>query len=62
MIKDCRLICAEHISTGSKPMVALSFSKLPEVEGNLLLAMGGLDHKIHLYCGDSTGKVEYDYH
>lgn len=44
---------------GSKPMVALSIAKIPGQEGTLVLAMGGLDHKVHLYCGDSTGKVIY---
>lgn len=38
-------------------MVALSLAELPGSTGNLLLAMGGLDNKIHLYCGERTGKV-----
>lgn len=38
-------------------MVALSLAELPGSAGNLLLAMGGLDNKIHLYCGERTGKV-----
>jgi len=42
---------------GSKPMVALSLARLPGDSGQLVLATGGLDHKVHLYCGDSTGKV-----
>lgn len=42
---------------GSKPMVALSLARLPGVAGHLVLATGGLDHKVHLYCGESTGKV-----
>ncbi|CAA7395598.1 unnamed protein product [Spirodela intermedia] len=54
--EDCGLTCVERIPVGSKPMVALSLAKLPGQEGTLVLAMGGLDHKIHLYCGDSTGK------
>uniref|UniRef100_A0A1D1Y0D5 Elongator complex protein 2 n=1 Tax=Anthurium amnicola TaxID=1678845 RepID=A0A1D1Y0D5_9ARAE len=53
---DCRLTCLEHIFVGSKPMVALSLAKLPGQVGNIVLAMGGLDHKVHLYCRDSTGK------
>lgn len=42
---------------GSKPMVALSLAELPGTTSNFLLAMGGLDQKIHIYVGDSTGKV-----
>jgi len=37
-------------------MVSLSLAVLPE-RGHLILAMGGLDHKIHIYCGDKAGKV-----
>jgi hypothetical protein len=38
-------------------MVSLSLAVLPEQGGHLILAMGGLDHKIHIYCGDKAGKV-----
>lgn len=38
-------------------MVALSLAELPGSAGHLVLAMGGLDNKIHLYCGETTGKV-----
>jgi len=38
-------------------MVALSLAELPGNTGHIILAMGGLDNKIHLYCGERTGKV-----
>lgn len=38
-------------------MVALSMAELPGTGGQVVLAMGGLDNKIHLYCGGRTGKV-----
>ncbi|XP_058769195.1 elongator complex protein 2-like [Vicia villosa] len=37
-------------------MVALSMAELPGCSGQIVLAMGGLDNKIHLYCGGRTGK------
>ncbi|XP_020269329.1 elongator complex protein 2 isoform X2 [Asparagus officinalis] len=52
----CRISCLESLHVGSKPMVALSLARLPGDAGHLVLATGGLDHKVHLYCGDSTGK------
>lgn len=56
-VGDCKISCLESLHVGSKPMVALSLSRLPGDTGHLVLATGGLDHKVHLYCGDSTGKV-----
>lgn len=53
---DCKLSCVETLSIGSKTMVALSLAELPGNSGHLALAMGGLDNKIHLYCGQRTGK------
>lgn len=53
---DCKLQCLETLFVGSKPMVALSLAELPGNTGHLVLAMGGLDNKIHLYCGERTGK------
>ncbi|XP_010932527.2 elongator complex protein 2 isoform X1 [Elaeis guineensis] len=56
---DCKVSCLESLSVGSKPMVTLSLAELPGdagCTGDLVLAMGGLDQKIHLYCGDQTGK------
>lgn len=38
-------------------MVALSLTKVPGENGGLLLAMGGLDQKVHIYFGDLKGKV-----
>lgn len=38
-------------------MVALALAELPGNTGHIVLAMGGLDNKIHLYCGERTGKV-----
>lgn len=38
-------------------MVALSLAELPGNSGHIVLAMGGLDNKVHLYCGERTGKV-----
>ncbi|KAL4611831.1 hypothetical protein ACB092_08G154200 [Castanea dentata] len=53
---DCKLQCLETLFVGSKPMVALSLAELPGNTGHIVLAMGGLDNKIHLYCGERTGK------
>ncbi|GAV75750.1 WD40 domain-containing protein [Cephalotus follicularis] len=53
---DCRLSCLESISVGSKPMVALSLAELPGKAGLVVLAMGGLDNKVHIYTGEWTGK------
>lgn len=47
----------ESLSVGSKPMVALALVELLGNTGHLILAMGGLDNKIHLYCGERTGNV-----
>lgn len=58
-VGDCKLSCLKSLYVGSKPMVALSLAELPGSTGHLLLAMGGLDNKIHLYCGERTGKVCY---
>lgn len=38
-------------------MVTLSLAELPGDSGQIVLAMGGLDNKIHLYCGGRSGKV-----
>lgn len=42
---------------GSKSMVALSLAELPGNVGHMVLAMGGLDNKIHLYCAKRAGEV-----
>lgn len=57
ILGDCKLSCLESFSVGSKSMVALSMAELPGCSGQIVLAMGGLDNKIHLYCGGRTGKV-----
>ncbi|KAL2934608.1 Elongator complex protein 2 [Bienertia sinuspersici] len=51
-----KLSYLESLSVGSKPMVALALAELPDNTGHIVLAMGGLDNKIHLYCGERTGK------
>ncbi|PNX76030.1 elongator complex protein 2-like, partial [Trifolium pratense] len=53
---DCKLSCLDSFTVGSKSMVALSMAELPGCSGQIVLAMGGLDNKIHLYCGGRTGK------
>ncbi|KAG6757723.1 hypothetical protein POTOM_038045 [Populus tomentosa] len=53
---ECKLSCLETLFVGSKPMVALSLAELPGHSGHMVLAIGGLDNKIHLYCGERTGK------
>ncbi|KAL6646091.1 hypothetical protein ACP70R_017699 [Stipagrostis hirtigluma subsp. patula] len=52
----CKVSCLHSLSVGLKPMVSLSLAVLPEQGSHLILAMGGLDHKIHIYCGDHSGK------
>lgn len=56
IIGVCTFSCLESLFVGSKPMVALSLMELPGDARDLVLAMGGLDNKIHLYCG-RTEKV-----
>ncbi|CAL9157069.1 elongator complex protein 2-like [Musa acuminata AAA Group] len=50
-LRDCKISCLESLSVGSKPMVALSLADLPGESGHVILAMGGLDQKIHIYLG-----------
>lgn len=52
----------DTISIGKKPMVALSLAELPDSHGHLVLAMGGLDNKIHIYIGDRKGNVHISSH
>ncbi|MED6130952.1 Elongator subunit elp2, variant 2 [Stylosanthes scabra] len=54
---DCKLSCLDSLSVGSKCMVTLSLSELPGTNGQIVLAMGGLDNKIHLYCVGRTRKL-----
>ncbi|KAG4180654.1 hypothetical protein ERO13_A10G178200v2 [Gossypium hirsutum] len=53
---ECKLSCLETLVVGSRPMVTLSLVQLPGNTGLIALAMGGLDNKIYLYCGERTGK------
>ncbi|XVF02220.1 hypothetical protein REPUB_Repub04eG0156800 [Reevesia pubescens] len=53
---DCKLSCLETLIVGSRPMVTLSLAQLPGNTGLIALAMGGLDNKIYLYCGERRGK------
>lgn len=57
ILGECKLSCLDSFSVGSKSMVALSMAELPGDSRQFVLAMGGLDNKIHLYCGGRTGKV-----
>lgn len=54
---ECKLLCLESLFVGSKTMVALSLAELPGNGNHIVLAMGGLDNKVHVYCGERTGKV-----
>lgn len=54
---ECKISCLDSLHVGSKSMVTLSLAELPGNTGHLVLAMGGLDNKIHLYCGTKTGNV-----
>ncbi|KAJ8770060.1 hypothetical protein K2173_010091 [Erythroxylum novogranatense] len=53
---DYKLQCLDTIFVGSRPMVTLALAKLPGTSGHIVIAMGGLDNKVHLYCGDRKGK------
>lgn len=53
------ILCLDTLNVGSKPMVTLSLAKLPGNNELLVLAAGGLDNKVHLYCNDATGKFHH---
>ncbi|KAI7734688.1 hypothetical protein M8C21_032107, partial [Ambrosia artemisiifolia] len=53
---DCTVTCLDTLSAGIKPMVTLSLAELPGSTTRLILAMGGLDNKIHLYVGETKGQ------
>uniref|UniRef100_A0A0D9X997 Elongator complex protein 2 n=1 Tax=Leersia perrieri TaxID=77586 RepID=A0A0D9X997_9ORYZ len=55
-VGSCKVSCLHSIPVGPKPMVSLSLAVLPGQGGRLILAMGGLDHKVHIYCGDQSGE------
>ncbi|CAF2054624.1 BnaCnng34390D [Brassica napus] len=54
--EECKVSCLDSISADSKAIVTLSLAELPQNPGRFTLAMGGLDNKIKLYCGERTGK------
>ncbi|KAF6137362.1 hypothetical protein GIB67_036399 [Kingdonia uniflora] len=56
---DCKLSCLDSLFLGSKAMVALSLAELPGNTGHIVLALGGLDNKVHLYYGERTGKFSH---
>ncbi|KAJ4881887.1 Elongator complex protein 2 [Raphanus sativus] len=51
----CKVLCLDTLSVDSKAIVTLSLAELPQSPGRFVLAMGGLDNKIKLYCGERTG-------
>ncbi|KAF8084367.1 hypothetical protein N665_0720s0002 [Sinapis alba] len=53
---ECKVLCLDTLSVDSKAIVTLSLAELPQSPGRFVLAMGGLDNKIKLYCGERTGK------
>ncbi|KAI3733919.1 hypothetical protein L6452_13377 [Arctium lappa] len=53
---ECTITCLDSLSVSLKPLVTLSLAELPGSTTHLILAMGGLDNKIHLYCGEKTGQ------
>lgn len=55
--EECKVLCLYSFSADSKAIVTLSLAELPQNPGRFALAMGGLDNKIKLYCGERTGKV-----
>lgn len=57
MTGECDLCLVQSVNVGSKVMVAVTLSCLPDSSDTFLLAMGGLDNQVHLYVGASTGQV-----
>lgn len=53
---DFKLSLLQVISVGSRAMAALSLSELPGNAADWILAMGGLDNKVHLYVGERNQK------
>ncbi|KMS97309.1 hypothetical protein BVRB_6g156340 [Beta vulgaris subsp. vulgaris] len=53
---DFELLYLESLSIGSKTMVALALAEFPDNTGHVILAMGGLDNKVHLYSRERSGK------
>lgn len=56
---DFKLSLLQVISVGSRAMAALSLSELPGNAADWILAMGGLDNKVHLYVGERNRKFQH---
>lgn len=56
---DFKLSLLQVISAGSRAMTALSLSELPGNAADWILAMGGLDNKVHLYVGERNRKFQH---
>lgn len=56
---ECKLLFLQRISTGSRAVVAVSLGVLPTATHDVLLAMGGLDNNIRLFCGGRLGQVRH---
>lgn len=56
---DFKLTLLQDISVGSRAMAALSLSELPGNAADWILAMGGLDNKVHIYVGDRNRKFQH---
>ncbi|CAN8320958.1 unnamed protein product [Cochlearia groenlandica] len=57
--EECDVTCLDSICADSKAIVTLSLAELPQNPGRFVLALGGLDNKIKLYCGERTGKFTF---
>ncbi|GLJ29453.1 hypothetical protein SUGI_0580580 [Cryptomeria japonica] len=53
---DCNLSMLQTIHVGTRTMVALALAELPGNAADWILAMGGLDNKVHLYVSERRGK------
>ncbi|KAH9300080.1 hypothetical protein KI387_011663, partial [Taxus chinensis] len=53
---DCTLSMLQTIHVGTRTMVALALAELPGNAADWILAMGGLDNKVHLYVCERKGK------
>lgn len=51
------MVCLDSICVDTKAIVTLSLAELPQNPDRFAIALGGLDNKIKLYCGERTGKV-----
>nr|ATB19569.1 putative ATELP2 [Cupressus duclouxiana] len=53
---DCNLSMLQTIHVGTRTMVSLALAELPGNAADWILAMGGLDNKVHLYVSERKGK------